>query len=194
MNFYFVRHGHTDWNEAKKIQGSCDIELSEKGVLQAHILADTIKEKAINVSQIYTSPQKRALKTAKIISETLAVPLAIKNDLKEINFGKWEGLTFQEVKSEYPQEYEAWFYNRRYQTPPSGESYQYLMERSIKALCQIEDKADVMVVTHSAVIMCLACLIHNVPFEKMKTYKVANTAVIKLSSQDIESAREHLYS
>lgn len=194
MNFYFVRHGHTDWNEAKKIQGSCDIELSEKGVLQAHILADTIKEKEINVSQIYTSPQKRALKTAKIISETLAVPLAIKNGLKEINFGKWEGLTFQEVKSEYPKEYEAWFYNRRYQTSPSGESYQHLMERSIKVLCQIENKADVMVVTHSAVIMCLACLIHNVPFEKMNTYKVANTAIIKLSLQDIKAAREHLYS
>ena len=63
MNFYFTRHGETEWNVKKKIQGTTDIPLDEKGIQQAKRLAETLLEKQRNgelhLDRVYTSPQRR---------------------------------------------------------------------------------------------------------------------------------------
>ncbi|ELP90503.1 phosphoglycerate mutase, putative [Entamoeba invadens IP1] len=88
----FVRHGETEWNNKKVIQGCTDIPLSEKGRQQAFELSKRIPE---NVDVIYTSPLKRALETANIISEGKEV--VISQDLIEPNFGSWEGKEFNSI-------------------------------------------------------------------------------------------------
>ena len=89
MKLYFVRHGETDWNKQKKIQGSCDIELNEKGLAQALETAKLLKDKKIDI--ILSSPLKRAKKTAEIIAEQLNVDVEVVDELKERNFGGFEG-------------------------------------------------------------------------------------------------------
>ncbi|MCD5001476.1 histidine phosphatase family protein [Enterococcus saccharolyticus] len=181
MKLYFVRHGHTEWNESNRIQGSQDVDLSEKGILQAKKLANKLQKKQLTISKIYSSPQKRAIQTAKSISNKLAISTVVKEGLQEINLGLWEGLTWKEVQEDYASEFNVWFHNRRYQIAPEGESYQQLMVRVMSVLEEIIDQnqEDVLIVTHSAVIMCLQCLVHQKAFEQMDHYRVKNTEVIE---------------
>ena len=75
MNFYFTRHGETEWNVKKKIQGTTDIPLDEKGIQQAKRLAETLLEKQrdgeLHLDRVYTSPQLRAAETARFSAEAL---------------------------------------------------------------------------------------------------------------------------
>jgi probable phosphoglycerate mutase len=103
---YLIRHGETIWNKAGRFQGCTDIDLSEDGIKQANYLKEALKNK---FDVIYASPLKRAYDTAVILGESNGGLLPIiEEDIKEINFGKWEGLTFQEIKETYPEEFNAW--------------------------------------------------------------------------------------
>ena len=184
MKLYFVRHGQTDWNTEGKIQGSVDTELNSTGIMQAEEMSRKVLEDHIPISRIYTSRQKRALKTALILSETMKVDCEIADGLEEMNLGAWEGLTWDEVKAKFPAEYEAWYHNRRHARPPKAESYQDMLNRVLAALHKIvqENDRDVAIVTHSAVIMCLQCLINDTPFQKMGRFKAENTSIAEIDS------------
>lgn len=184
MILYFIRHGQTNWNREGKIQGSNDIELNKTGILQAEELGRTILSSDIRFTKIYTSNQKRALKTAQILSHAINVHCIPIHGLEEINLGVWEGMTWDDVKTNYPVEYDAWFHNRRYQRPPKGESYQEMLERAITAIHKIikDNTDDVAIITHSAVIMCLQCYVTNTPFSEMLKFRTANTDIVKIDS------------
>lgn len=102
---YLIRHGETEWNKLGKFQGSTDIALSEDGIKQAYLAAKVLKGK---FDHIYTSPLSRAKQTADIIGEASKVTAQIESEIKEINFGLWEGLTFEEIKERYPKEFISW--------------------------------------------------------------------------------------
>lgn len=185
MKLLLIRHGQTDWNLKEKIQGSCDIELNETGIRQAEKLSNELLEKKYRFSKIYSSPQRRALKTSEILSEATNIDYISIKELEEINFGQWEGLSWTEVKEQYPIEYKEWYINRRYTKPPKGESYQEMLERALTALYKIinENNDDVVVVTHSAIIMCLQCCITNKPFDEMMKFKTDNAAITEIDSE-----------
>ena len=187
MKLIFIRHGKTDWNVQGKIQGSQDIELNEIGINQAMEVSYKLKKLNYNFKKIYTSPQKRALETAKIISEFSAVPFITIEDLKEINMGKWEGLLWKEVRETYPTKYKEWIENRRYNPPPNGESYEAMLQRVIKSLHKIinDNNDEVVIVTHSAVIMCLQCYITNTSFNEMLKFKTNNAEITEIDSKFI---------
>jgi probable phosphoglycerate mutase len=184
MILHFIRHGQTDWNTEGKIQGSVDTELNNTGIIQAEELSRKVLELNLNISKIYTSRQKRALKTAQILSEITGEDYEPIDGIEEINLGEWEGLTWDEVKEKYPGEYNEWYINRRYTKPPKGESYQDMLERVLTALHKIirENYEEVTIVTHSAVIMCLQCLITDTPFNKMGRFKTENTNITDIDS------------
>lgn len=185
MKLFLIRHGQTDWNLAGKIQGSYDSELNNIGIFQAKDLSRKILDLKYKFSKIYTSKQKRALKTAQILSESVNIEYTPVDGLEEINLGEWEGLSWAEVKGKYPKEYREWYLNRRYTKAPKGESYQDMLERVLKAVHKIidENSDDVVVVTHSAVIMCLQCYMTGTPFEEMTKYKADNTIIVEIDSE-----------
>lgn len=187
MKLLLIRHGETDWNVAKKIQGSADISLNEKGIQQAHELGAKFLAKNITVEKIYSSPLKRAVMTAEILSQTIKKDMLVAEGLKEINLGEWEGLPWPIVAEKYPQEYQVWYENRRYTKTPQGESYEDMLQRVLHSLKEIiaENNQDVAIVSHSAVIMCLQCLVTNTPFEKMMRFKTENTVITELDSQQL---------
>ncbi|WP_419905757.1 histidine phosphatase family protein [Kiloniella sp.] len=88
--FYYIRHGQTDWNAAGRMQGFTDIPLNETGRQQAYQAAEAIK--GTEIATICASPLGRALETAKILNEVLNCELIILDDLKEAGFGNQEGL------------------------------------------------------------------------------------------------------
>ena len=185
MKLIFIRHGQTDWNLQGKIQGSYDSELNEIGMKQATELSEKLIKLNYKFKKIYTSPQKRALKTAKILSDSSKVPYIIIENLKEINMGKWEGLSWGEVENNYPIEYKNWKENRKDVPPPNGESYEHMLYRVLGSLHKIikENTDDVVIVAHSAIIMCLQCYITNTPFNKMLKFKTSNAEITEIDSE-----------
>lgn len=193
MNLYLTRHGETDWNVSSRIQGQTDTPLNETGVRQAKELAERLLEEKPEIAKIYTSRQKRAYQTAKIAAEKLQAEVVVKDGLEEISFGKWEGYTWKQVKELFSEEYEEWHENRRYKVPPEGESYQQLLERLVPALQEIsrEEKEDVLVVTHSAVIMTLLSYIYQKPFDEMaKNFKTKNTEIVVIEVTSLPENEE----
>ena len=184
MKLIFIRHGQTDWNVQGKIQGSYDSELNDTGIKQAMKLSKKLLSLNYRFSKIYSSPQKRALKTAEILSKSSNVDYVSMKDLQEMNMGKWEGLSWSEVEDKYPNEYKEWYLNRRYTNTPDGESYQDMLERVLKAINKIinENNDDVVIVSHSAVIMCLQCYVTNTPFNEMLKFKTKNATITEIDS------------
>lgn len=186
MRIYLVRHGETDWNLENKIQGQTDTHLNENGRKQARELAEKISLELCGIGSIYTSKKVRALETARIIGEKLSITPVVQQGLEEICLGKWEGYTWKQVREVFSEEYQNWHQNRRYQIPPEGESYQQLLNRLLPALDDIvkKEKRDILVVTHSAVIMTLMSYIYDTPFEDMaKNYKTGNAVIVELSAE-----------
>ncbi|MEK4868207.1 histidine phosphatase family protein [Niallia sp. FSL W8-1348] len=106
MKIYLIRHGETDWNVQGKIQGSKNIKLNSKGIIQAEQLSEKIVDLQYSFSKIYSSPQERAVQTAEILSRTTGINYIIRNGLQEIDLGEWEGRSWSEVQEIYPRGYE----------------------------------------------------------------------------------------
>lgn len=184
MKLFLIRHGQTDWNIKGKIQGSCDIELNVTGIKQAEELSSKILKDKYKFSKIYSSLQRRAVKTAEILSKVTNVEYISMKGLEEINLGEWQGLSWAEVKEKYPAEYKEWYINRRYTKPPKGESYQDMLQRVLISIHKIIDENcdDVVIVTHGAVIMCIQCYLTNTPFDEMMKFKTDNTSITEIDS------------
>lgn len=200
MKILLVRHGETDWNVQKKIQGKTDIPLNEAGINQAQELAEKLAVWKRQIIGIYTSRLKRAAKTAEIIAKRLGKEYKETDGLEEIDLGLWEGLSWEQAAERFPEEYKIWHDNRRYTRSPEGESYQELLERFLPALQKIvRDKqgedGDVVIVTHSADIMTFMSCLNDTPFyEMVKRYKTANAAVIEIEAENIlvlDASKEH---
>ena len=100
-----VRHGETKWNVLGKFQGCRDINLSDEGILQAQYLSKRFQNK---FDHIYTSPLNRARQTAEIISKDSSSTSMVELDLREIDFGDWEGLTIKEIETNFPERFTQW--------------------------------------------------------------------------------------
>lgn len=100
-----VRHGETEWNKLGKFQGCKDISLSEEGIVQAQYVSKSING---NFDYLFTSPLKRAVQTAGIIGAERKIKPIVINDIREINFGEWEGLTVKEIAGNFSKQFEIW--------------------------------------------------------------------------------------
>ncbi|MGD8192285.1 histidine phosphatase family protein [Brevibacillus ginsengisoli] len=96
---YFIRHGETDWNKLRRIQGHSDIELNSLGEEQAERLAAHIANHPITA--VYSSDLKRARCTAQKLADLVGVPLQTLETLRERNYGEWEGLTMEEIQTQF---------------------------------------------------------------------------------------------
>ncbi|SES36614.1 probable phosphoglycerate mutase [Butyrivibrio fibrisolvens] len=198
MKIYFARHGQTDWNTLRKVQGTTDIPLNENGIAQAHLLCKNLEENEISFEKIYTSYQARAVKTAQIVDEHFHTGYEIVKGLEEMNLGLFEGHTWDEILSLYSEEHKQWLLNKRYNRSPGGESYQMVMERLFKALDYILGKHDpssdknLLIISHGAVIMTLLAMKRNISFEQSHTIEVYNASPIEFSIEELNEIRERL--
>lgn len=187
MYVYLVRHGETLWNHEGKTQGAKDIPLTERGVLQAEILAERLEMEGI--SKIYSSGLKRAFQTASIIGDKLDLPVEKKQGLNEINFGIWEGLTRQEIGLNYPGQLESYRSDFGF-APKNGENLRSLQVRINTFLdCLIDDYGNtdkrILVVAHAYPIRILIMTLMGLPKELIWRYQLSNTgiSIIRIKSQ-----------
>jgi probable phosphoglycerate mutase len=125
MELYIIRHGETDWNKEKRLQGRSDTELNEYGIELAEITGEALKD--VHFDCIYSSPLKRAVKTAQIIKRDRDLEIITDDRLREISFGVVEGVPM----SERPEGFQKFFTDpANYVAPEGGESYEELVKRT----------------------------------------------------------------
>lgn len=104
MNLYFVRHGQTDWNTERRMQGCRDIPLNEKGRAQAKACGESLRD--THFDAVYCSPLSRAYDTCMAIVGEREVEVVTDDRLREFNYGIWEGKYFEEAMQDNP---ELWY-------------------------------------------------------------------------------------
>ena len=115
-----LRHGQTPLSIEKRFSGIGDPELTEAGLAQAAAAAERLRHSA--ATAVVTSPLRRAVQTAELVAAALGVEVEVEKDLRETDFGDWEGYTFAEVRKRWPAELDAWLASTAV-APPYGESF-----------------------------------------------------------------------
>jgi len=130
---YLIRHGETEGGETRRYKGTMDVLLSEKGVRQMRRVSRYISQNT-GLKAVYTSDLSRAVKSAEIIAEPHGLKPIIMPELRERNFGIWEGMSLDDIKERYPEEFDAWAGNPLKYSPMGGESTIEVRDRVIGAL------------------------------------------------------------
>jgi broad specificity phosphatase PhoE len=168
LTLYITRHGETEWNTQKKMQGWSDSELTKNGKRNAVLLGNRVRE--INFDAIYSSPSKRAKITAELIKDDRDIPIIIDDNLMEINMGKWEGQAVSFIKEKYPDEFHSFWNAPHLYNSLNGESFDELKNRVLKSITSIQEKhssGSILIVTHSVVIKTLCAYFKNLPLDKL---------------------------
>ncbi|SDR79221.1 histidine phosphatase family protein [Corynebacterium timonense] len=153
-----LRHGQTEYNAVRRMQGQLDTVLSERGVEQARAAARQLT--GAGVTRIVSSDLARARRTAEIVAEALGVEVTEDSRLRETHLGEWQGLTHEQVDSVHKGARAHWRNNSSW-APPGGESRLEVAQRArpvvdelIASYPQWEDNA-VLIVAHGGTISAL---------------------------------------
>ena len=139
--FLLVRHGEADWNVERRVQGHSDRPLTQTGFAQAQALADQLADEPIDA--VYSSDLARAHDTARVIADAHGLRVETLPELRERDFGTWEGLTDDEVFDRFPQ--------ARTGSWGDAETREELEARIVNAISRIASRhldGRVLVVTH----------------------------------------------
>lgn len=127
MKLYVVRHGETDYNRSKAYYGALDVELNSEGRLQSEALGDFFRD--IPIDHIISSNLKRSIETADMIAKDQSIKRSTDDRLAEQNLGIFEGLTYQELETCYPEEFKHWNDHWDKEAPPKGECFLDVYDR-----------------------------------------------------------------
>lgn len=131
-----VRHGNVDWIEPPRFRGRADLPLSALGRRQIAAAAERIRATA-KPSVIYSSPMSRCVDTGKAIGALLGLEPQIVDDLNDVDYGEWQGSTWEEVQTRWPEEFDTWLHRPLFATFPSGENLPGVQARLLVALAEI---------------------------------------------------------
>ena len=177
-----IRHGETAWNVGGRLQGHLDIPLNDTGRGQAERLARALAERE-PLTAIYSSDLSRALDTARALAGATGAPLTVRADLRERSFGEFQGLTFDQVSRNRPDDAERWRRREPEWAPPGGESLLVFQERVAQALQALaaENTGNLIaIVTHGGVLDVLYRAAARLGLQDARTWELANTAVNRL--------------
>lgn len=174
MKLLMVRHGRTDWNDLKKIQGCVDIGLNETGRNQAKETAKLLENE--NIDLIISSPLIRTKQTAEIINEGRNINIIYDERLKERDFGEFEGLTKKDF------DYESfWTYSKNLKYE-KAENIQEFFKREFEFLDEVKEKykdKTILLVTHAGVTTAINSYFEGLPKENEMTKGRLNNCEVK---------------
>jgi len=180
-----VRHGVTGFTLEKRFCGVSDPPLVEQGRLQAKSAAERLVNRG-GIDLVIASPLSRCRETAAIIASAAGVPVEYDDDLREVSFGAWEGLTFSTVQERWPRELEMWLADTSI-SPIDGESYDSLRHRVLLAQQRIVNRnrgKTICVVTHSRVVGMLAVNALDAPTEALYRLQVGPASISEFDYYD----------
>ncbi|MDH3643940.1 MAG: histidine phosphatase family protein [Gammaproteobacteria bacterium] len=148
---YLIRHGQTEWNVQKRMQGRLDSPLTEVGKSQANANGAGLKVFA-QVDELVVSPSGRTRETAYILNSHLRAPVSYDDVLMERDCGDWSGLTMDEIAERFPEAWQARGDDPYSHRPPGGENFEDMIARVREFLDALFEKRDseIALVTHGA--------------------------------------------
>jgi 2,3-bisphosphoglycerate-dependent phosphoglycerate mutase len=173
-----VRHGETDWNAGKRIQGQIDIPLSAVGHAQARATGNALKDEGL--AAIYSSDLLRTRQTAEATAHLAHLPLQLLPGLRERHYGVFQGLTFEEAAIRYPAEYARHHARDPRFAPAGGESLLDLAARLDEAVASIVRRhagEAVALFTHGGVLDILHRQASGKPLTTARDFTIPNCAI-----------------
>jgi broad specificity phosphatase PhoE len=159
LTLYFLRHGQTTLSRDDNFCGSgLDPELTPEGLQMAQAFSRAYQ--SMSWAAIYASSLRRTMQTARPLCDLLQMELESRDDLQEIAYGKWEGLSKETVAEEYKDDYVKWLADPARNAPTGGELATAVAERSLRVIGEIRkrfDEGNVLIVSHKATIRILLC-------------------------------------
>ncbi len=182
LKIMLVRHGETFWNLQGKLQGNSDIHLAPDGLHQARLLAaHCIFETA---DAVYSSNLTRAKTTALFLADRFGVNVSEVPELREINFGDWEGQFIRELAEKYPEDMEKFFKEPDNLQIKNAETFFEAQDRCFAAFQKIvaahntpHKNQHIIIVAHGAANRLILCKILDIPVRNMWKFAQFNTAV-----------------
>ena len=180
------RHGQTGFNAALRFQGQMDEPLSDRGRQQARLLAQRLADEPIDAA--YTSDLGRAHETAILALAERPVPLHVDERLREVAFGRWEGMTFAEIKQKYPDDVAARDRDRVHYAMPGGESLAQLANRIggfLKDILPRHQGDCILVIAHGGTVNAVISTLLDMPLTswwRLRNHN-ANVSVLRFTPE-----------
>jgi probable phosphoglycerate mutase len=158
LTLYFLRHGQTEWSRKNSYCGSLDPELTPDGLEMAASFATAYT--STSWKAIFSSPMRRTLATAKPLCEAVNMEPQLRDGLKEINYGSWEGKSPEDVAKEFHDDYIRWLADPGWYAPTGGEMAVAIASRAMQVIEEIKrtyNDGNILVVSHKATIRIMLC-------------------------------------
>ena len=176
-----IRHGETDWNRAGRIQGQLDIGLNATGRWQARCLAQALADEEL--SAICSSDLARAAQTARELAQPRCLEVIEDAGLRERGFGRFEGSTFVEIETRWPEDAARWRRREPQFAPGGGETLVDFYARCVAAatkLAQAHAGGSIAIVAHGGVLDCLYRAASHIALDAPRSWDVPNAAINRL--------------
>ncbi|CAN5156035.1 histidine phosphatase family protein [soil metagenome] len=177
-----IRHGETEWNAAKRLQGHIDIPLSPAGERQAAALAERLKQERLDA--IVASDLQRASQTACAIALGQSLPVQLDPGLRERCYGAFEGLQYSDIAYRFPEAHAAWQTREVDTVFPAGErvaeSLRQFQQRSIATIlryAQQHQGKKIALVAHGGVLECAYRMALSLPLDTPRTFPIPNASI-----------------
>ena len=178
--WFLVRHGQTEWNRIGRAQGQADPPLNQEGLKQAEAVGARLA--GVGFEAAYSSDLRRAADTAAPVMRGRDTPIVHRRDLREKNFGEWEGMTYEELRRRFPRMLEELFDERPDFCPPGGESDRTLLNRAAGAVARIRARHDgaggnILVVSHGGTLRAMMVSMLGLPVGAMWRLRLSNAGL-----------------
>jgi broad specificity phosphatase PhoE len=182
--FHLLRHGEHVLRGRVLAGRTPGVGLSALGCTEIEAVADRLADE--NIEALYSSPLQRARETAEILAERLKLPIQYREDVLELDFGEWTGLTFDAVRAD--QRWQLWNSCRSIATVPGGESMRQVQERAVKALLNLREThrdGTVVIVSHGDVIRATLLFALGMPLDLYSRIEVGLASINTIHIDDL---------
>jgi probable phosphoglycerate mutase len=177
-----IRHGETDWNAARRLQGHIDIELNDEGLRQADALACALAREPLDA--VIASDLMRARQTAQAVASKHGLTVGIDRQLRERCYGLFEGMLYAQVAQRYPEHYAAWQARDIDAVMPPGErtaeSFRQFFARSTAAIAHWADQypdQTIAIVAHGGVLECACRAARALALDPVRDFQIKNASI-----------------
>jgi len=180
-----VRHGATEWSQARRFAGSRDVPLTALGRLQAEAVAQALA--GTPAAAVYASPLERARTSAEVIAKPPRLEPVVEPAFREMAFGAWEGLTRDELAARFPAEAAAWALTPHAVTPPRGEALPTVDARvraGLAAIIARHPGQTVILVSHAIVTRLIVLAALGLAPERLWSVDASPAGITEIEYQD----------
>ena len=180
-----IRHGETEWNKTGRFQGHSDVPLSAEGRTQAAALGKNLA--VDHVDMIYASDLTRAMETAAPLAQRFGLEVISDPQLRELNFGAWEGRNFNDVNAENPNAMKNFYTDPEQADIPESEPFPEFQRRiagRVREIVAQKRGKRIVIVSHGASIRILLADLLSMPIRSIWHLSQLNTAVNKIRFED----------